>query len=308
VWPAMLMSAGLALPRQVFGHGFVQFKGQKLSKSLGTALDPLQAAQRFGPDPLRLYLIKEIPHGQDGDFSWERFEERYNVDLANNLGNLVNRITVMTDRYRSGRVQVTGGAGRLPALAADVLRRYRAAMDSYAVHLGAAAVFDLVDATNEFIAETTPWALAKSPDSAARLDAVLGDVVEAVRIVAVLLLPIMPGSAAAILQRVGDTRPLERLSLDADGAWQAGDGAGGQQVGADVAADRGNRGRDEHGGGRPAGRTRCREGAGTRDIRANSRAAARAGAGSADARRAARRSPCRARGCRRARGPRAGGG
>jgi methionyl-tRNA synthetase len=222
VWPAMLMSAGLALPKQVFGHGFMQFKGQKLSKSLGTALDPLQAAQRFGPDPLRLYLVKEIPYGQDGDFSWERFEERYNVDLANNLGNLVNRVAVMADKYRSGRVRVTGGAGRLPSVADDVLRRYREAMDSYALHLGAGAVFDLVDATNEFIAETTPWALAKSAGDRERLDAVLGDVVEAVRIAAVLLLPIMPGSAAEMLQRIGDTRPTPSLRLDADAVWRAG--------------------------------------------------------------------------------------
>ena len=91
----MLMSAGLALPKQVFGHGWVLTKGEKMSKSLGTVLDPLDAAERFGPDPLRLYLAKEIVFGSDGDFTWDRFEEKYNVDLANNLGNLVNRVTSM---------------------------------------------------------------------------------------------------------------------------------------------------------------------------------------------------------------------
>jgi methionyl-tRNA synthetase len=219
VWPAMLMSAGVAVPHQVFGHGFVQFKGQKLSKSLGTALDPLQAAQRFGPDPLRLYLVKEIPYGQDGDFSWERFEERYNVDLANNLGNLVNRIAAMVDKYRGGRVRATASAGRLPQVAEDVVRRYRGAMGKYALHAGAFAAFALVDAANEFIAETTPWALARQPSSADRLDGVLADVVEAVRIVGVLLLPIMPRSAAEILHRVGETRPVETLRLDDDTRW-----------------------------------------------------------------------------------------
>jgi methionyl-tRNA synthetase len=222
VWPAMLMSARVALPRQVFGHGFVQFKGQKLSKSLGTAVDPLQAAQRFGPDPLRLYLVKEIPYGQDGDFSWERFEERYNADLANNLGNLVNRVAVMVDKYRGGRAKAAVTGGRLPGVADQAVRRYREAMDSYALHLAGAAVFDLVDATNEFIAETEPWALARNADTAERLDQVLGDVVEAVRIAGLLLLPIMPRSAAEILNRMGDRRAPAEMRFDADTQWSTG--------------------------------------------------------------------------------------
>jgi methionyl-tRNA synthetase len=110
-WPAMLMSAGLALPDQVFGHGFVLLRGERMSKSLGTALDPLEAAARLGPDPLRLYLVKEIVYGSDGDFTWDRFEEKYNVDLANNLGNLVHRVTAMAERYRQGRLIAAPGAG-----------------------------------------------------------------------------------------------------------------------------------------------------------------------------------------------------
>ncbi len=219
VWPAMLMSARVPLPRQVFGHGFVQFKGQKLSKSLGTAVDPLQAARRFGPDPLRLYLVKEIAYGQDGDFSWERFEERYNVDLANNLGNLVNRVAAMVDRYRGGRVTPSSTGGRLPAVAEETTRHYREAMDGYALHLAAGAVFDLVDATNAFIAETAPWSLARSAETAERLDQVLGDVAEAVRIAAVLLLPIMPRSAAEILRRMGETRAPADLRFPVDAQW-----------------------------------------------------------------------------------------
>ena len=108
VWPAMLMSAGEALPRQVFGHGWVHFKGEKMSKSLGTAIDPLEAVDRLGADPLRLYLVKEVVYGADGDFSWERFEERYNADLANNLGNLVSRVSAMAHRYRQGRLRPAG--------------------------------------------------------------------------------------------------------------------------------------------------------------------------------------------------------
>ena len=131
VWPAMLMSAGLPLPRQVFGHGWVHWQGQKMSKTLGTVVDPLEAAARLGPDPLRLYLTKEIAFGQDGDFSWDRFEERYNVDLANNLGNLVSRLAAMAHRYRAGRLRAPARPpGPLAEVATRAVAAYRQAMDA----------------------------------------------------------------------------------------------------------------------------------------------------------------------------------
>ena len=176
----------------MFGHGWVHFKGEKMSKSLGTAVDPLEAADRLGADPLRLYLVKEVPYGGDGDFSWERFEERYNADLANNLGNLVSRIASMAERYVGGRVAPTGEPGPLAAAAAETLAAYRAAMDVYALHDGANAVYRLLGAANEYIEQTRPWALAKDPEAAGRLGQVLFDVAETVRVAAVLLLPIMP--------------------------------------------------------------------------------------------------------------------
>jgi methionyl-tRNA synthetase len=220
VWPAMLMSAGVALPRQVFGHGWVHFKGQKMSKSLGTVVDPLDAAERLGPDPLRLYLVKEIAYGGDGDFTYERFEERYNVDLANNLGNLVNRLAAMAHRYRQGQVRSSAEPpGRLAAAAAGAAGRYAAAMDAYALHEAVAAPFALIDAANEHIAETEPWALARDPAQAARLDRVLYDVAEALRIAAILLLPVMPRSAAEILARVGEPTPPDALRFT-DAQWR----------------------------------------------------------------------------------------
>ncbi|CAN5479711.1 methionine--tRNA ligase [soil metagenome] len=220
IWPAMLMSAGLPLPKQIFGHGWVHFKGEKMSKSLGTAIEPLDAVQRFGPDPLRLYLIKEIAFGGDGDFTWDRFEDRYNVDLANNLGNLVNRIAAMAHKYRGGRLAPTTEApGRLADVAGRAVDEYRRDMDALALERGAAAAFRIVDAANEYIASTEPWALARDGSKADHLGQVLFDVAEAVRVAAILLLPIMPGSAGEILRRVGETRKVAALRLP-DAAWR----------------------------------------------------------------------------------------
>ena len=220
IWPAMLMSAGLPVPRQVFGHGWVHLRGEKMSKSLGTAVDPLDAARRFGTDALRLFLTQEIPYGADGDFSDERFAERYNTDLANNLGNLVNRVTAMGARYRNGQLVPTGSPSRLQDLAATTTREYTTAMESYALHQGVAAVYRLLDATNEYLAERAPWTLAKDPANAAALDEVLFTAAESVRLAAVLLGPVMPASSQAILSRLGDDTPLTQRRLADQGAWR----------------------------------------------------------------------------------------
>ena len=224
VWPAMLMSAGLPLPKRVFGHGWVNWQGQRMSKSLGTSVDPLDAADRLGPDPLRLYLVKEIAYGHDGDFTWERFEERYNADLANNLGNLVNRVAVMAHKYRGGRLApVPGAISQLADRAADVVRRYRVAMDEHQLHTGMAAAFDLVDATNEFITRSEPWVLARTPDRRAELDQALFEMAEAGRIAAILLWPAMPASCTEILRRMGQVGPISEIRLDRDTTWAGGE-------------------------------------------------------------------------------------
>jgi methionyl-tRNA synthetase len=220
VWPAMLMSAGLAPPKQVFGHGWVLFKGEKMSKSLGTVVDPLEAADRLGPDPLRLYLTREILFGQDGDFSWELFEKAYNADLANNLGNLVNRVTSMAHRYRGGVLTAPGAQDAWGDAAMRTIPDYRRAMDE--LKLGAATVvgFALADLANVMITEREPWKLAKAGDAPA-LDAVLWNTSEFLRIAAVLLSPFMPTSCGEILRRLGVDHDVSRLRLGQDAAWRA---------------------------------------------------------------------------------------
>lgn len=209
VWPAMLLSAGLPLPTQIFGHGWVLFKGEKMSKSLGTVVDPLDAVDRFGPDPLRLFLTKEIVYGQDGDFSWDRFEEKYNADLANNLGNLVSRLTSMAGRYRQGRLTATAADPALAAEAETALARWGAAFDRLELDDACTATFQWIDRLNEYIASSAPWHLARQSDEAG-LDRVLWNASEGLRLAALMLTPVMPSSSAEILARLGeDASPLD---------------------------------------------------------------------------------------------------
>jgi methionyl-tRNA synthetase len=219
IWPAMLMAAKLPAPRRVFGHGFLTLDGQRMSKTLGTIIDPVVAASKVGVDPLRLYLVKEIPFGGDGDFSFDRLEERYNADLANNLGNLVSRVSAMAARYQNGVARpASAGNDQLARLGEQLVTDYRAAMDRFAMHDGAAAAFRLIDGTNEFIAATAPWTLAKDPANATRVSQVLFDAAEAIRLAAVMLEPIMPVSSREILRRVGVG--ADGLHFDRDGRWR----------------------------------------------------------------------------------------
>jgi methionyl-tRNA synthetase len=219
IWPAMLMSARLPLPQQVFGHGWISVAGQRMSKSLGNVVDPIDAADRCGVDALRLYLTKEVPYGGDGDFTFERLDEKYNADLANNLGNLVSRVAAMTERYRGGRLPAASASERLRGISRQAVEEYRQGMERLALHEGVAAAFRMIDAANLFIADTQPWALAKQDAEAERLTGVLAEAAEAVRIAAVLLSPVMPNSTAAILRRIGETTETREIRLS-DAEWR----------------------------------------------------------------------------------------
>ena len=165
--------------------------------------------------------MREIVYGQDGDFSWERFENRYNADLANNLGNLVQRIASMAEKYLDGKLPPGDEPGPLAEAARRSVASYLEHMESLALHEGASAAYGLIDRVNEFITESEPWAMAKKPEERDRLAGVLYDAAEATRIAAVLLYPVMPGSAMEILSRLGAPREPETLRLGDDAAWGA---------------------------------------------------------------------------------------
>lgn len=222
LWPAMLMSAGLELPRTVFIHGFLTSEGEKMSKSRGNVVDPLEVAATYGTDALRYYLLREIPTTEDGDFSKRRFEERFNFDLANDLGNLLHRSLSLVARYRDGRLVRSEDFTDLERAVADecaaAVAAYRAAMDELRLRDGVEAAMGLVRRLNKYIDEAAPWSAAKM--DARRFDTIMYALSEGMRIAAILVEPFMPGTARKMLARLGLTE--EELSLSAAASFGTG--------------------------------------------------------------------------------------
>jgi methionyl-tRNA synthetase len=201
-WPAMLLSAELELPETVWAHGFLTYEGRRFSKSAGAWVELDDAIARHGPEALRYYLLREVPWNGDGDFSWSRFDARYTADLADNLGNLVNRSLSMIERYRGGVVP-EGAETTLDRRLTETLVRYRGAMDNKLLHQGAAAALELADAANAFIVEQAPWKQAKEADRAGELDATLGSLARALAALATLLSPYLPETMTLLARRLG---------------------------------------------------------------------------------------------------------
>ena len=231
IWPAMLQAAGVALPGRVWAHGFVYLGGERFSKSAGVKLDLDEAIARFGADAFRYFLLREVPFDNDGNFSWERFEERYNADLANALGNLASRVTSMIERYCAGVVPAGTTTPIDDADAVD-LAAYHAAMDGsrgYLLHEALAALWRTVARANEYVQATAPWALAKDPARRGELETVLASVTRQLARQAVHLAPFMPEKAQALwvsLGGAGDVaaqRFARMTSLDAAG-WRVAKG------------------------------------------------------------------------------------
>jgi methionyl-tRNA synthetase len=233
-WPAMLMSAGLPLPRQVFAHGFMLDKGSKMSKTAGNVLDPDAMVEQMGVDGVRYVVLREVPFDRDADVSLDGFQRRYNADLANDFGNLLNRTLNMTSRYLEGGWPVAAAA-RESALGTAWLQasaRYRSAMDGYLLHDALAALWDFVGDANRFVDREQPWALAKEAragdtEAGGRLEATLGDLLEACRVVALAAAPVMPSVSRRVHEQLG--LPYDYADdgsggprLDEHAAWRPG--------------------------------------------------------------------------------------
>ena len=203
IWPAMLMSLDLPLPKKVYGHGWLNFNGEKMSKSRGNVVDPYLLSERFGVDALRFFLLRTFPFGSDGNFTNELLINTINIDLANTLGNLVSRTVAMNQKYFGGELTVGGQQDALDesvsALAAEVMANYEKQMDSFQFSLALNEVFRLLDRANKYIDETTPWILAKSEETKPRLLTVMKNLCECIRLSAILLTPFMPESCEKIL-------------------------------------------------------------------------------------------------------------
>ena len=206
-WPILLMALGLELPKKIFAHPWFNFGADKMSKSRGNVVYADELADHFGVDGIRYYALSEMPYANDGSITYESVITRYNMDLANNLGNLVSRTVAMTKKYFDGVIPAPAGEegpdAELKAAIATAVKELDACIDEYRVADGLEAVFTMLSRANKYIDETTPWILAKSEESRARLGTVIYNLLESIRVAAVLLAPFIPETTDSIFAQIG---------------------------------------------------------------------------------------------------------
>ncbi len=224
IWPTALMAAGLPLPQRVFGTGFINMGGEKMSKSLGNVISPMDIIGLYGPDSLRYYLLREVLFGLDGTFTTEAFETRFNGDLANDLGNLVSRSLTMLEKYFEGVVPKQGPQGDLENQMASIAKSYasaaRKAMDNLEFHTALMKAWDLIKRANKYIDETAPYKIAKEGDAGKeRLATVMYSLMETLRVTAISIAPFMPFTATSIWKQLGYPDDVHQHSLTETEEW-----------------------------------------------------------------------------------------
>jgi methionyl-tRNA synthetase len=207
------------VPHRVFGHGWLLVGGEKMSKSKLTGIAPQQITDVFGSDAFRYYFLRAITFGQDGSFSWEDLSARYQAELANGFGNLASRVLAMVERYRDGNVPVAPVDARFVELARTATAEADGAIERFAINEAIAHIWTLVDELNGYITDTAPWQLAKDPEKAAELDAVLATAVHVLGTLAILLSPVMPKATERLWTAIGGDGVLREQDVRSAFEW-----------------------------------------------------------------------------------------
>ncbi len=221
-WPAMLLSANLPLPKQIPVHGFITIEGQRISKTLGNVIDPVTLVDKVGVDAVRYYLARNLSFASDGDFSRAGLVRHYNDELGNDLGNLLNRVVSMIQRYRGGVIPTPGDAGQLEeelrVVAEETRQKAAEALERWEIHNALGVTWNFVRRVNQYIEQNEPWKLARQTDGVGRLDTVLYSAAEATRILALLLAPYIPASCNRILAQLA-LGPVSSGAWEREAAW-----------------------------------------------------------------------------------------
>ena len=223
IWPVILMALDIEIPKKVYGHGWLIMEGDKMSKSKGNVIDPLVLIEEFGPDAIRYFLLREITLGMDGNFSREALVNRINADLANDFGNLLHRTLSMIGRFNGGIIEAAGDVEaidqELTQLVENTVLQYEKFMDDMDINAAIKVIWTLISRTNKYIDETGPWALAKDEAKRSRLNTVLYNLAETLRVVSILIYPLMPVTAPEIWKQLGIEQDFATVTFADAKSW-----------------------------------------------------------------------------------------